>query len=190
MHIVLYFGSFNPIHTGHLMIASAVVDREEVDQLWFVVSPQNPFKKEDTLWDEQVRLVLVKEAIEDDERLACCHIEFTLSKPSYTIHTLEKLKEQFPMHQFSILIGSDNLASLPKWKDYDRLIEEHIFYVYPRLNSSLEDLNHSNLRKVECPYIELSATYIRSLIQQGKSVKYIVPPNVEAYIQQHFHPNI
>ena len=187
MHIVLYFGSFNPIHTGHLIIASAVVEREEVDALWFVVSPHNPFKNEQDLWNEQVRLDLVEKSISDDSRLSCCEIEYTLPKPSYTIDTLEALKKRFPTYTFSILIGSDNVENLHQWKDFDQLISNHHIYVYPRLNFSAESLKHPHIIAVEAPIIELSATYIRQLIQEKKSVKYIVPPVVEEYIQTHLY---
>lgn len=187
MRIVLYFGSFNPIHTGHLIIASALVEREEVDALWFVVSPHNPFKNEQDLWDEQVRLELVKKSISDDSRLSCCEIEYTLPKPSYTIDTLEALKKRFPTYTFSILIGSDNVEKLHQWKDFDQLISNHHIYVYPRLNFSAESLKHPHIIAVEAPIIELSATYIRQLIQEKKSVKYIVPSVVEEYIQTHLY---
>jgi nicotinate-nucleotide adenylyltransferase len=187
MHIVLYFGSFNPIHTGHLIIASAVVERTEVDALWFVVSPHNPFKNEQDLWDEHVRLDLVKKSISNDNRLSCCEIEYTLPKPSYTIDTLAALKKRFPAYTFSILIGSDNVEQLPKWKAFDELIANHQIYVYPRLNFPTESLSHPHMVALEAPIIELSATYIRQLIQEKKSVKYIVPSVVEEYIQTHLY---
>lgn len=192
MHIVLYFGSFNPIHTGHLIVASQVADRPEVDNLWLVVSPQNPFKKKDDLWNESIRLKLVQQAIENDPRLSCSDIEFTLPRPSFTIDTIKILKQLYPTCVFSILIGSDHLPSLPKWKDFDVLAAQHHFYIYPRLNFPIDAQFLPHHVIIDSPMIDLSATYIRELIDQNKSVRYIVPSAVEDYLSgiDNSHMNI
>lgn len=180
----LFFGSFNPIHVGHLIIAQAVVDQTDCDEIWFVVSPQNPFKKSANLLHEFDRLDLVEKAIADNFAFKSCDIEFHLSKPSYTVDTLAHLSEKYPNHHFSLIIGGDNLESFKSWKNYETILSFYQLIVYPRSGLEMSDLiSHSSVKLIEAPLLQISATYIRECIRQNRSVKYLIPDEVEAYIK-------
>lgn len=188
MNVGLFFGSFNPIHVGHLIIANVVREQTGLQQVWFVVSPQNPFKRVDELLNEHDRLQMVTLATESNRDLQSCDVEFGLPRPSYTADTLKHLDEQYPQHDFHLILGSDNLSHLHRWKDYQAIIGQHLFYVYPRSEASLlpvseEVANHTNLRWVEAPLLDISATLVRDFVQQGRSIRYLVTDPVAAYIQ-------
>jgi nicotinate-nucleotide adenylyltransferase len=178
MKIGLYFGSFNPIHIGHLIVAEFVANHTHVQQVWFVVSPQNPFKQSASLLNEYQRLHLVNLAIDHNERLKASDVEFKLPKPSYTIHTLTYLAEKYPQHSFSIIMGSDSFKNLPKWKHAELLIANYPFLVYNRPGFFVDDTYGAKLTILDAPLLEISATNIRSYIQQQKSIRYLVPDAV------------
>lgn len=184
MNIGLYFGSFNPVHTGHLIIANHILNETDLDKVWFIVSPQNPFKVNATLLNEYNRLHLISLATEDDLRIRVSDIEFTLPKPSYTSITLVHLQEKYPQHQFSIIMGSDSFQNLHKWKNYESIIKSHHIYVYPR--PGFETKNHigARLSIVTAPLLEISATQIRQLIKEGRSIRYMVPDKVREEIEK------
>lgn len=179
MKIGLFFGSFNPIHTGHMIIASVIYESTDLDRIWFVVSPQNPFKKNKNLLNEHDRLDLVREAIHDDYHFHASNIEFDLPKPSYTVDTLTYLSEKHPEYEFSLIIGEDNLESFPKWKNADHILENYHLLVYPRPHSKPSELSgHSSVQTIEAPEIDISATLIRKLVRENRSIKYLVPTGV------------
>ncbi|MFC3879367.1 nicotinate (nicotinamide) nucleotide adenylyltransferase [Algoriphagus namhaensis] len=182
MKIGLFFGSFNPIHIGHLIIANTIYDRSELDQVWFVVSPQNPLKKRKSLVHEFDRLRMVELAIEDNFHFRASDVEFAMPKPSYTIDTLTYLSERHPDHEFSIFLGSDNLRQLKKWKNYEQILEHYTVYVYPRPGQKSE-IAHPSIREIEAPLLDISATFIRESFQNNRSVKYLLPENVIEYIR-------
>ncbi|MTI30263.1 nicotinate (nicotinamide) nucleotide adenylyltransferase [Xanthovirga aplysinae] len=184
MNIGLFFGSFNPIHLGHLMIAQAMLDNTEIEQVWFIVSPQNPFKKSKALLHEFDRLEMVELAIGDNFNFRASDLEFHMPRPSYTVDTLTYLSEKFPQHQFKLIIGEDNLKSFPKWKNAEKILELYELYVYPRPNAvaSIELKNHPHVKMVDAPMVDISATFIRRAIQEGKSVNYLVPEKVAEHI--------
>jgi nicotinate-nucleotide adenylyltransferase len=182
MKVGLYFGSFNPIHIGHLIIANHILNETGIEKVWFVVSPQNPFKKSSTLLNEYDRLHLVQKAIEGDGRLKASDIEFALPKPSYTVHTLAYLQEKYPDHEFSIIMGSDSFQNLGKWKNAERIIENYSILVYVRPGFEAKTSSESKVQILNAPLLEISATYIRNLVQAGKSIKHLVPPIVEEEI--------
>ncbi|TBH76033.1 nicotinate (nicotinamide) nucleotide adenylyltransferase [Aquirufa nivalisilvae] len=185
MKIGLFFGSFNPIHHGHLMIAQAVLNQTDVQQIWFVVSPQNPHKKSKSLLHEFDRLDLVERAIADNFQFKSCDIEFSLKKPSYTIDTLIHLSEKFPQHEFELILGGDNLEQFKSWKNYDKILDYFGLYVYPRGEEPTSELwKHPKVKKVNAPVLHISATYIRECIQKNQSIKYLVPDNIEQLIAQ------
>lgn len=186
MKIGLFFGSFNPIHMGHLLIANYFIEFGGLDKVWFVISPQNPFKINDALLDENVRLKLLKIAVDNDPRFLACDVEFNLSRPSYTVNTLKALRQQFPEDTFYPIIGGDNLQSFHLWKDYLEILEHHQIMVYRRSGFHQNPLlaNHPGIKLFDVPLLNISSTYIREMIQAGKSVKYFLPEEVEKYIQQ------
>lgn len=184
MHIGLYFGSFNPIHTGHLIIASHIAEYTMVDKVWLVVSPQNPLKPSDTMLNEYDRLRLVQIAIESDDRFKVCDIEFSLSRPSYTIDTLIYLSQKHPQHSFSIIMGSDTYQDLSKWKNYKQLVKNYQIIVYPRLNIILHEPLFENAMVIEAPLLDISSTYIRKSIQQNKTIRYLVPEVIKEEIER------
>ncbi len=174
--IGLFFGSFNPIHVGHLIIANTILEQEVIDEVWFVVSPQNPFKKQNTLAHEFDRFDLVEAATADHFKMKASDIEFQMPKPSYTSDTLAYLTDKYPDYNFQLIIGQDNLRSFPKWKNHDIILTQYGLLVYPRPNSKPSDLeNHPNVRFVEAPQLDISATFIRKSIKNNRSVKYLVP---------------
>lgn len=183
MHIGLFFGSFNPIHIGHLIIANAMINLTKLDKVWFVVSPQSPFKKKSNLLNEYDRLHLVQVAVEDNDKLKASDFEFSLPKPSFTIDTLVSLKEKYPNDTFSLIMGSDNVINLHKWKNADILTRDYHIYVYERPGSTIESLP-KNITLVQAPLMHVSATYIRNSIKKGQSVRYLVPEKVYEEIEK------
>lgn len=179
MKIGLFFGSFNPIHVGHLIIANYMAENTDLDRVWLIVSPQNPHKQRSTLADDHDRLYLAELATQGNPRLEVSDIEFDLPRPSFTVHTLAYLKEQQPDTQFVLIMGGDNLATLPKWKNYEYILQNHQIYVYRRPQYAEGELaQHPNVRTFDVPQMEISSTFIRNLIQQGKSIRYLVPDAV------------
>lgn len=183
MKIGLYFGSFNPIHIGHLIIAEFVVSNTHLQQVWLVVSPQNPLKTSSTLLNEYHRLNLARLATEDNERLKVSNIEFKLPRPSYTVDTLVYLKEKYPNHIFSVIIGSDSYQNIHKWKNYENLLKEYDFMIYKRPGFVIKENNLKRPTVLEAPLLDISSTLIRTLIKEGKSIKYMVPEEVRQEIE-------
>ena len=175
MKVGLYFGSFNPIHNGHLIIAQHILNETDLAQVWFIISPQNPFKQQKHLLNEYDRLHLVNLAIQKTAALKAVDIEFRLPKPSYTTTTLAYLEEKYPQHQFSIIMGSDSLQNLDKWKNAETIMTHYPIYVYTRPGFPSVQPNVKQLTVLQAPLLEISATHIRELIQQGKSIRYLVP---------------
>lgn len=184
MNIGLYFGSFNPVHTGHLIIASHVVNQTAVQQVWLVVSPQNPFKTSAGLLNEYDRLHLVNLAIDDETRIKASDVEFRLPRPSYTIDTLTYLREKYPQHQFSIIMGSDGFQNLPKWKNAELLIREYPIIVYKRPGFDITDTWNAQVQILDAPMLDISATLIRNNLKEGKSIRYLVPEKVREEIER------
>ncbi|MCC3213667.1 MULTISPECIES: nicotinate (nicotinamide) nucleotide adenylyltransferase [Chryseobacterium] len=184
--IGLFFGSFNPIHIGHLILANYILENSDMDELWFVVSPQNPFKDKKSLLNDHNRLDMVQLAVKNYPNMRASNVEFSLPKPSYTIDTLTYLHEKYPDYSFSLIMGEDNLKSLHKWKNADILIKNHHIIVYPRVfegeKKDPEYLQHENISLVKAPIIELSATEIRNMIKDGKNVRPMLPPEVFEYL--------
>ena len=186
MKIGLFFGSFNPIHVGHLLIGNTVVESTDLQQVWYVVSPQNPFKKKKNLLHEQDRFDMVYAAIYDNNNLRASDIEFKMPRPSYTIDTLTYLSEKYPQHEFSLIIGEDNLKHFDKWKNHEQLLEFYNLLVIHRQEGAEQTAfhGHEKVRFVEAPKMALSATYIRNSIKNGKSIRYLVHPEVENIIKR------
>jgi nicotinate-nucleotide adenylyltransferase len=179
----LFFGSFNPIHIGHLILAEYFATQTELDEVWLVVTPQNPLKKKDSLLDQYLRLDLVNRAILDNPRLRASDIEFQLPKPSYTIHTLVHLEEKYRDRQFSLIMGEDNLVSLPRWKNYEELLNRFDLWVYPRVGQSPTALaGHPRVHLVQAPVIEISSTQIRENLRNGRSVRYLLPEQIHDFV--------
>lgn len=187
MKIALYFGSFNPIHTGHLIVASHVANETDCQQVWLVVSPQNPLKPSSVLLNEYQRLHLVHLAVEDDPRLRASDVEFKLPRPSYTIDTLTYLTEKYPQHEFSVLMGSDSFQNLPHWKNFETLIRQYAFIIYLRPGFPLIENFGTHPTILEAPLLQLSATSIRNNIRSGKSIRYLVPDKVREDIEQNHY---
>ncbi|HYG18135.1 MAG TPA: nicotinate (nicotinamide) nucleotide adenylyltransferase [Ohtaekwangia sp.] len=182
--IGLFFGSFNPIHMGHLIIANIMAETTDLKKVWFVVSPQNPFKPAKGLLHEFDRYDMVRAAIFDNYKLEVSDVEFNLPKPSYTIHTLVHLKEKHPDKDFKVIIGEDNLSSFTRWKNHERILEDYGLYVYPRPQAQLSALKtHPHVKFVEAPMLDISATFIRNCIRNRQSVRYLVPDAVEDIIR-------
>ncbi len=181
----LYFGSFNPIHIGHLAIAKYMVEFCKLSELWFVVSPQNPHKRKNDLLNDHHRLEMVKLAVERYNNLKVCDIEFSLPRPSYTIETLNALKNQHPEYDFRIVMGSDNLKNFHKWKSYEAIPENFEIIIYPRPGfvKPLSGL-HKNIRVAQgAPLMEISSSFIRQAIREGKEISHFLPPGVWEYIK-------
>src|SRR4030095_14927562 len=183
MNIGLYFGSFNPIHTGHLIIANHVLNETLIDKIWFIVSPQNPFKESRTLLNEFDRLHLVRLAVQDDNRIKCSEIEFNLPKPSYTSNTLAFLSEKYPEHKFSIIMGSDSYQNIDKWKNFESIISNYPIYVYKREGHEIKKSLAKHPIILNAPIIQISASQIREHIKSGKSIRYVVPEIVREEIE-------
>lgn len=184
-NIGLFFGSFNPIHTGHLIIAEYMATRTDLDQVWFVVSPHNPLKQRATLANDYDRLHMVQLAIEDNPRLKASNIEFSLPKPSYTVDTMVYLHEKYPQHRFSLIMGADNLAGIQKWKNFELLLERYTIHIYAREGAAIDPSAHgkADIRIYDVPQIDLSSTYIRQSIASGHSVRYLVPERIFEYLE-------
>ncbi len=182
----LFFGSFNPIHIGHLILSNYIIEHSDMDELWIVVSPQNPFKEKKTLLNDHNRLDMVELAVKNYPKMRASNIEFSLPKPSYTIDTLTYLKEKHPNYSFALIMGEDNLEGLKKWKNSERIINDYQIIVYPRYfdkkNEEAEYLQHENIKLINAPIIELSATEIRKMIKENKNVRPMLPPEVFEYL--------
>lgn len=182
MHIGLYFGSFNPIHTGHLIIANYVANHVDVDQVWLIVSPQNPLKPSKSLLNEYHRLHLVQLAVDDDPKIRASDVEFRLPKPSYTITTLSFLQEKYPSYKFSIIMGADSFQNIHNWKNSEILLRDHNFLIYKRSGFEVST-NCQNINVLDAPLLGISATEIRKLTSQKKSIRYMVPEKVRLEIE-------
>tara|TARA_B110000208_G_C11797424_1_gene440266 strand:+ start:1878 stop:2471 length:594 start_codon:yes stop_codon:yes gene_type:complete len=187
----LFFGSFNPIHVGHLVIANHIAHSGMVDEVWFVVSPQNPFKKKKSLLEEYHRLALVNEAIDENPKLKSSDIEFTMPQPSYTADTLAFLIDKYPELDFSLIMGEDNIKSFHKWKNYEVILKNHSVLIYPRvgvdedLKAKSDILNHKSVHVLEnIPVMDISASYIRNQIKEGKTVAYLLTDKVAKYLDE------
>jgi nicotinate-nucleotide adenylyltransferase len=187
MKIGLYFGSFNPIHIGHLVIANHMAEYSDLNQVWFIVTPHNPFKKKSSLLDDYQRLEMVYLATKDYTKLKPSDIEFNLPQPNYTINTLAYLQEKHPDYEFSLIMGEDNLKSFHKWKNYQLILENHDIYVYPRVSENTIKTqfdNHKKIHPINAPIMELSSTFIRKAIKAGKNVKPMLPEFVWEYLDE------
>ncbi len=195
MKIGLYFGTFNPIHIGHLIIANHFAEHADLDQIWMVVTPHNPLKTKDTLLDDYQRLQLVFLATEDYPKIKPSDIEFKLTQPNYTVNSLAHLQEKYPQHTFSLIMGEDNLKSLHKWKNYEIILQNHEIYVYPRISSeldtslkgelakqNLEFKNNPKVHFIAAPIVEISSTFVRKSIKNKKNVRPLLPEKVWKYI--------
>lgn len=176
MQVGLFFGSFNPVHIGHLIIANHFLEFSETEEVWFVVSPHNPLKEEDSLLDASLRLEMVEAAVSANEKLSACDAEFSLPTPSYSINTLQHLKKKHPWHDFVILMGSDTFNDIRKWKDYKTLLTNYPVYVYERRDHPVRNPpNEARVTYFDFPFLDISATYIRKLMADKKSVQFMVP---------------
>jgi len=185
MKIGLYFGTFNPIHVGHMIIANHMAEFSDLEQIWMVVTPHNPLKAKSTLLDDAKRLQLVQIATEDFPKIKPSDIEFKLAQPNYTVHTLAHLQDKYPQHEYSLIMGEDNLKSLHKWKNYEVILQNHDLYVYPRISSEVENLefrNHPKIHLTDAPVVEISSTFIRNGIKNGKNISPLLPEKVWKYI--------
>lgn len=199
MNIGLYFGTFNPIHIGHLIISNYMADYTELDQVWLVVSPQNPLKKKNSLLEDYHRLAIVKVAIDDNLKLKASDIEFNMPRPSYTSDTLAYIKEKHPEHYFHLIMGEDNLRTFHKWKNFENILENHKIYVYPRVLTIQEEkeveeigyLPENKLQKHEnvvlcddAPIMKVSSSFIRQAIKEGNDVRYLLTDPVHKYVDE------
>jgi nicotinate-nucleotide adenylyltransferase len=184
MKIGLFFGSFNPIHHGHLMVASYIANHTDLQQIWLVVSPQNPHKSQSSLLNEYDRLHLAQLAIENDTQIKVSDIEFKLPKPSYTIDTLTYLQEKYPQHEFYVIMGGDSFQNLPKWKNFEALVKNYQFIVYRRPGFDITEDYGAKMQYLEAPMLELSATLIRNNCREGITIRYLVPEDVRLEIER------
>ncbi|EAQ42908.1 nicotinate (nicotinamide) nucleotide adenylyltransferase [Polaribacter sp. MED152] len=183
----LYFGTFNPIHVGHLIIANHMVENSDLDEIWMVVTPHNPFKKKSSLLENHHRFELVYRATEDYEKIKPSDIEFKLPQPNYTVHTLAHIADTYPNKEFCLIMGEDNLKSFHKWKNYETILEHNHIYVYPRISDGTVEhqfKNHPKIHKVDAPIIELSSTMIRNGIKNKKNIKPLLTNEVWQYIDE------
>ena len=203
MNVGLYFGTFNPIHVGHMVIANYMSEHTGLDQVWFVVTPQNPLKNKKSLLQDSHRLALVREAVDESPNLKASDIEFGLSKPNYTTNTLAHLIEKYPKHTFSLIMGEDNLRNFHKWRNYEHILKEHQIFVYPRVLTFQEQLegtkiNNSQIEKLKkeknivfcegAPVMKISASFIRQAIKEGKDVRFLLTEPVHKYVEEmHFY---
>ena len=184
MKIGLFFGSFNPIHTGHLIIANIMAETTDLEKVWFVVTPQNPLKSGKNLLHDFDRYDLVQAAVYDNYKLQVSDVEFHLPKPNYTIDTLVHLTEKYPKKEFRVIIGEDNLANFEQWKNHEIILRDYGLYVYPRPRVTLSELKrHPNVKMVDAPMFDISATFIRQCIKNNQSIRYLVPDSVEMMIK-------
>lgn len=185
MNVGLFFGSFNPIHAGHLIIAGYMAGFTELDRVWLVVSPHNPLKKKEDLINAYDRLEMARLAVEDAANIEVSDIEFSLPKPSYTIDTLTHLAERYPQHRFSLIMGSDNLLSLRKWKNYELILRDYRILVYPRPHHEASEwAAHPAVTVTKTPLMELSSTFIRRSVAEGKNMQYFVPEKVWDFMER------
>lgn len=195
--IGLYFGTFNPIHVGHLTIANYMAEYSDLDEIWMVVTPHNPHKKKSSLLSNTHRLTMVRIALEDYSKIKASNIEFDLPQPNYTVHTLAHLEEKYPDHHFCLIMGEDNLNSLHKWKNYEVILERYSIYVYPRISNNTPQnilkkgdavkfvsVSHPKVTKVDAPIMELSSTFIRKAIKEGKNIRPMLPQHVWEYLDE------
>ncbi len=184
MNIGIFSGSFNPIHIGHLILANYIVEFTEIDEVWFLVSPQNPLKVECELLDENERFEMVKLAIGAYPKLKASDFEFSLPRPSYTVHTLSKLRDVYPDNEFTLLIGADNWVNFERWRNYDEIIENYAIKVYPRLGYriSIQPRQRKMVEALDAPVIEISSTFIRESLAEDKDIKAFLPAEVYKYI--------
>jgi nicotinate-nucleotide adenylyltransferase len=189
INVGLFFGSFNPIHLGHLMLANYMIEYTELNELWFVVSPQNPLKEKKTLLPDFQRFEMVSLAIEGDTRFTVSDIEFRMPKPSYTIDTLTRLSERHSNYRFFLICGMDSLLSFPKWKNYEQILANYTLFVYPRKNCENNDLvNHHSVKIVQAPKIEISSSFIRKAVSEKKDIRYFMPEKAYHYMtNMHFY---
>ncbi len=184
MHVGLFFGSFNPVHIGHLALANYMLSFTDMDKVWFVVSPHNPLKNKAGLLNQNDRLHLINLALDFHPKLKASNIEFNLPQPSYTINTLAHLKEKYPEHQFSLIMGQDNLQTFDKWKNYEEILKRHQIYVYPRVGALPSKFElHKNVHITEAPIMEISSTFIRKAIKEKKNIQYFLHPAVWEYVK-------
>jgi nicotinate-nucleotide adenylyltransferase len=186
-NIGLYFGTFNPIHVGHLIIANHLVEHSNLDEIWMVVTPHNPFKKKSSLLDNVHRFALVDLATEKYSKIKPSDIEFKLPQPNYTVYTLAHISEKYPKYNFSLIMGEDNLKSFHKWKNYETILEHHHIYVYPRISEGTVETqfhNHAKIHKVDAPIVQISSTMIRKGIKNKKNVQALVSETVWKYIDE------
>ncbi len=185
MNVGLYFGSFNPVHHGHLIIANHILSNTDLKQVWFIVSPQNPLKPSHSLLNEYHRLYLMQLAIENEKGLKVSDIEFRLPRPSYTIDTLTYLHEKYPEYKFSVILGSDSLQNLDKWKNYQAILDNYRLIVYRRPGFDTTQFgNHPNVTILAAPLLEISSTYVRQCLRKNTSIRYLVPENVREEIER------
>lgn len=187
MKIGLYFGTFNPIHIGHLIIANHIAENSDLDQIWFVVTPQSPFKVKASMLDNHHRFEMVYRATADYDKLRPSDIEFNMPQPNYTINTLTYLQEKHPKYEFALIMGEDNLKSFHKWKNYELILENHHIYVYPRISEGRIETqfeNNAKIHLVAAPIMELSSTFIRKSIKKGKNIKPMLPEHVWEYMDE------
>lgn len=185
----IFGGSFNPIHIGHLAIANYLCEFEELDELWFMVSPQNPLKRQTDLLEDETRLQLVQTAIQDYPKFHASDFEFQLPRPSYTVHTLDALKAFYPEREFQLIIGSDNWAVFHKWKDSQRILDENKILIYPRKDFEVDAATlPPNVRLIQAPLMEISSTFIREAIHKGKDIRYFLPPSIYDKVKELLSP--
>jgi len=188
MRIGLFFGSFNPVHIGHLAVANYMAEFTDLQQIWFVISPQNPLKKTASLLEDHKRRTLLEIAIENDDRFRICDIEFRLPKPSYTIDTLIHLKESYPLHEFALIMGSDGLSTFYKWKNHTVIEQNYDRYIYPRPGFEVDPAEHSRITRVDAPQIEISSTFIRHALRAKRDIRHFLPHKVFDFItEMHFY---
>lgn len=187
MKIGLFFGTFNPIHIGHMIIANYMVEFSDLKEVWFVVTPRSPFKLKETLLSNHHRLAIANIAVENYPKLKTSDVEFNLPQPNYTINTLIHIEEKFPNHQFCLLLGEDNLKGFQKWKNYETILKNYELYVYPRISEEKvapEFLNHPKIHRINAPIVQISSTFIRNAIKDKKDISTMLPYNVWKYIDE------
>lgn len=187
MKVGLFFGTFNPIHIGHLIIANYMVEFSDLEEVWFVITPQSPFKQKASMLSNHHRLAIANIAVENYPKLKTSDIEFNLPQPNYTINTLVHFEEKFPNHQFCLIMGEDNLKGFHKWKNYETILQNYELYVYPRISDGKtehEFSSHSKIHKVNAPVVQISSTFIRKAIQERRNISTMLPENVWKYIDE------